>query len=314
MDKLKSSTQSFMSQLKEGLSKTRATFVSKMTKLFTFWKKIDESFWEELEDIMLTSDIGISTTGKIINEMKALAKKQHILEPPQLMEELKKYLGEIMSGSQSELAKAAQGPTVILVIGVNGTGKTTTIAKLAKKLKDEGNRVLLAAADTFRAAAIDQLQVWANRLETDIIKTKEGGDPAAVCFDAVSSAKARQYDYLIIDTAGRLHSKVNLMEELKKMRRVIDKEIPGAPHETLIVLDATTGQNALIQAKTFSQIAPLTGIVLSKLDGTAKGGIVISITDELKVPVKFIGFGEKTENLSSFNAQDFLNALFDEGT
>ena len=310
MNKFKLSTENFMTRLKDGLSKTRENFVSKITKLFTFWKKIDESFWEELEDIMLTSDISISTATKIINDMKVFAKKEHILEPSVLMEELKKYLKEIMTPAQSELIKQKEGTSVIIVIGVNGTGKTTTIAKLAGRLKDSGNRVLLAAADTFRAAAIDQLAVWANRLGVDIIKTKEGGDPAAVCFDAVSSAKAKKYDYLIIDTAGRLHSKINLMEELKKMIRVIQKEIPDAPHETLIVLDATTGQNALIQAKTFANSAPVTGIVLTKLDGTAKGGITISITDELKVPVKFIGFGEKPEDFDEFRAEDFLNALF----
>lgn len=312
MDKLKLSTEKWMSDLKSGLTKTRENFVSKVTKLFTFWKKIDDSFWEELEDIMLTSDIGISTSDKVIAKMKAVAKKEHILEPALLIEELKKYLKEIMTPAESELITAQSGTSVIIVIGVNGTGKTTTIAKLAKKLKDEGNSVLLAAADTFRAAAIDQLAVWANRLEIDLIKTKEGGDPSAVCFDAVSSAKAKKYDYLIIDTAGRLHSKVNLMEELKKMQRVIKKELPSAPHETLIVLDATTGQNALIQAKTFSQVADITGLVLTKLDGTSKGGIVISITDELKIPVKFIGFGEKMEDLRSFNAEDFLKALFDD--
>ena len=312
MDKLKLSTEKWMSDLKSGLTKTRENFVSKVTKLFTFWKKIDDSFWEELEDIMLTSDIGIATSDKVISQMKALAKKEHILEPPLLMEELKKYLKEIMTPAESELITSESGTSVIVVIGVNGTGKTTTIAKLAKQFKDEGKSVLLAAADTFRAAAIDQLAVWANRLEIDLIKTKEGGDPSAVCFDAVSSAKAKKYDYLIIDTAGRLHSKVNLMEELKKMQRVIKKEIPSAPHETLIVLDATTGQNALIQAKTFSQVADITGIVLTKLDGTSKGGITIGITDELKIPVKFIGFGEKMEDLRRFNAEDFLNALFGE--
>ena len=311
MDKLKLSTANFVSKLQEGLSKTRASFVSKLHRVFTFWKKIDESFWAELEEVLLTSDISMSTTDKIITEMRSIAKKEHILEPQPLMEHLKSYLTEIMTKSSVSLAEAKDGPTVILVIGVNGTGKTTTIAKLTDLLKKNGKKVILAAADTFRAAAIDQLQTWANKLEIDLIKSREGGDPAAICFDAVQAAKARECDYLIIDTAGRLHSKNNLMEELKKMRRVIEKDISGAPHETLIVLDATTGQNALIQAKTFSNLAPLSGIVLTKLDGTAKGGIVISITDELSIPVKFICFGEKLENIAKFDAADYVKSLFD---
>ncbi len=311
MDKLKTSTTTFMSSLKEGLAKTRASFVTKVKRVFTFWKKIDEGFWEELEEVMLTSDIGIGTTQKIIEQMRSYAKKEHILEPAKLIEYLKAYLSEIMSKQDSSLVRAKTGPTVILVIGVNGTGKTTSLAKLAGKLKKQNNKVLLAAADTFRAAAIDQLQVWANRLEIDLIKSKEGGDPAAICFDATSAAKARGVDYLIIDTAGRLHSKSNLMEELRKMRRVIEREIPGAPHETLIVLDSTTGQNALIQARTFSEISPLTGIILTKLDGSAKGGIVISICDELNIPVKYIGFGEKEADFGEFDSEAYMNSLFD---
>lgn len=310
MNNFKMPSFNFADKLKEGLSKTRDTFIAKMNHLFTFWKKVDDDFWMELEDLMLTSDVGVGTADKIITKLKETAKREHITEPEPLMECLKKDICEILEKSGKSLSVSKSGPTVILVVGVNGTGKTTSIAKLANILKQQGSRVMLAAADTFRAAAIDQLQVWADRLECDIIKTKEGGDPSAVCFDAVSAAKARKCDYLIIDTAGRLHSKVNLMEELKKIKRVISREIPDAPHETLIVLDATTGKNALLQAKTFSEAAPVTGIVLAKLDGTAKGGIVITIADELNIPVKLIGFGEKLENIGEFNGREFLDALF----
>lgn len=310
MDKLKISAGSFAEKLKNGLAKTRKNFIDGVNHVFTFWKKVDEDFWEELEDIMLTSDIGVDTCEKIINDLRETAKKEHIIEPARLMDRLKENISAMLTKAPSSLAKNPDGPCVILVVGVNGTGKTTSIAKLANYLKNSGAKIMLAAADTFRAAAIDQLQVWANRLNIDIIKTREGGDPSAVCFDAAAAAKARGCDYLIVDTAGRLHSKNNLMEELKKITRVISREIPGAPHETLIVLDAGTGKNALLQAKTFSESSPVTGIVLAKLDGTAKGGIVITISDELGIPVKFIGFGEKLENWGEFNGAEFLEALF----
>ncbi len=310
MDKLKISAGNFTAKLKKSLEKTREKFAANVNRLFYFWKKLDGEFWEELEDLMLSSDVGVATTGKIIDELKDIAHKERITEPMPLMERMKDYIADILSSRSKSLIKPASGPAVILVVGVNGVGKTTSIAKLAYWLKSNDSKVMLAAADTFRAAAIDQLQIWANSLGVDIIKTKEGGDPSAVCFDAVAAAKARKADYLIIDTAGRLHSKSNLMEELKKIRRVIAREIPDAPHETLIVLDAATGKNALAQAKTFSEAAPLTGIILAKLDGTAKGGIILTISDELSVPVKFIGFGEKPEDFAAFNAAEFLDALF----
>lgn len=311
MDRLKQSADGLFSKFKNGLAKTRASFVSNMKRAFTFWKKIDESFWEELEDIMLTSDIGIPATERILTSMRKIAKEQHIIEPSELLEHLQNELIQLMSGHDSSLVESKEPPTVVLFVGVNGTGKTTTVAKLAAKLKSQGKTVLLAAADTFRAAAIDQLQLWADRVGVDLIRTKEGGDPAAVCYDAVSSAKARRCDYLLIDTAGRLHSKSNLMEELKKMKRVISRELPGAPHETLIVIDAVTGQNGLIQAKTFSQVSELTGIVLTKLDGTAKGGIAISICEEMDVPVKFVCFGEKSEDMTTFDPEIYVRSLFE---
>lgn len=311
MDKFKASAGSFAERLKVGLAKTRAGFIAGVNRVFTFWKKVDEDFWEDLEDVMLTSDIGVETCSRIIKDLRGVAKKEHIVDPMPLMERLKEDMARMIDKGSRGLNRAGEGPTVILVVGVNGTGKTTSIAKLANYLKADGSKIMLAAADTFRAAAIDQLQVWANRLNVDIIRTTEGGDPSAVCFDAAAAAKARGCDYLIIDTAGRLHSKSNLMEELRKIRRVISREIPGAPHETLIVLDAGTGKNALVQAKTFSEVAPVTGIVLAKLDGTAKGGIVVTIADELGIPVKFIGFGEKLENWGEFSGSEFLAALFD---
>jgi fused signal recognition particle receptor len=300
-------------KLKDGLNKTRESFVGKISKLFSIFKKIDDEFWDELEEIMIAADVGVTTTEKLLDNLKDKVKKEKIKEPPEVLEALKEDLAEIMRGKGGELAKNEDGVTVIMAVGVNGTGKTTSIAKLAHRLKGEGHKVLLAAADTFRAAAIDQLQIWASRLGVELIKHKDGADPAAVCFDALSAAKARHSDYCIIDTAGRLHSKANLMEELRKVRKVIAREVPGAPHETLLVLDATTGQNALLQAKTFTELIDVSGIVLTKLDGTAKGGIVIAIADELSIPVKFIGLGEKLEDLRVFEPMDFLNALFESG-
>ncbi len=306
----KYSPKNLFQKLKDYLAKTREGLIGKVTRLFSFFKKIDDDFWDELEEILISADVGVGTTDKIISALRDKVKKEKINEPHKLLEVLKSDIAEILVGKGGPLNVATDKPTVILMVGVNGTGKTTTIAKLACRLKNEGARVLLAAADTFRAAAIDQIQIWANRLGLELIKHKEGADPAAVCYDAVNAAKARECDYLIIDTAGRLHSKSNLMEELKKVRRVISREVPGAPHETLLVLDATTGQNAFIQARTFAGIVDITGICLAKLDGTAKGGIVIGIADELNIPVKFIGLGEKLEDLREFNPADFLEALF----
>jgi fused signal recognition particle receptor len=312
LDKLnRFSPKNLFQKLKEGLNKTREGFVGKMTKLFSFLKKIDDEFWDELEDIMIAADVGVTTTDKILEHLKEVVRKEKINEPAKLQEALKAYMSELVTGKEGVLLKADEPPTVILVVGVNGTGKTTSIAKIAYRLKAEGNKVLLAAADTFRAAAIEQIEIWANRLSLELIKHKEGSDPAAVCFDAVSAAKARKVDYLIIDTAGRLHSKANLMEELKKVRRIISREIPGAPHETLLVLDGTTGQNALLQARTFAELIDVTGIVLTKLDGTAKGGIVVGIADEMAIPVKFIGLGEQMDDLREFHSADFIEALFE---
>lgn len=307
----KYSPQNLFQRLKDGLAKTRDGLVGKVTKLFSIFKKIDDEFWDELEEILISADVGVNTTDKIITDLRQKVKKEKINEPQALLSVLKSDLADILAGKGGSLNKANQKPTIILIVGVNGTGKTTTIAKLTHRLKSEGAKVILAAADTFRAAAIDQLEIWANRTGVDLIKHREGADPAAVCFDAVSAAKARNCDYLIIDTAGRLHSKSNLMEELRKVRKVISREIPGAPHETLLVLDATAGQNAFIQARTFTNIIEVTGICLAKLDGTAKGGIVIGIADELNIPVKFIGIGEKLEDLRDFNPTDFLEALFE---
>lgn len=312
LDKLnKYSPKNLFQKLKEGLARTREGLVGKVTKLFAIFKKIDEDFWDELEEILISADVGVGTTDRIISALRERVKKEKLNEPQQLLSALKSDLSEILAGKGGSLNRAQEKPTVILVVGVNGTGKTTTIAKLAYRLKSEGAKVLLAAADTFRAAAIDQIQIWANRVGVELIKHKENADPAAVCFDAVSAAKARECDYLIVDTAGRLHSKSNLMEELKKVRRIIAREIPGAPHETLLVLDATTGQNAYLQARTFTELVDVTGICLAKLDGTAKGGIIIGIADELKIPVKFIGLGEKLEDLREFSPADFLEALFE---
>ncbi|MDQ7822590.1 MAG: signal recognition particle-docking protein FtsY [Candidatus Eremiobacteraeota bacterium] len=310
LDKLnKFSPKNLFTQLKEGLNKTREHLVGRMKNLFSLFKKIDDQFWEELEEILISADVGVTTTEKIIEGLKEKAKR--IKEPSELMEALKGDLATILQGKGGALIECAEKPTVVLVVGVNGTGKTTSIAKLAHKLKSEGRKVLLAAADTFRAAAIDQLQIWAGRVGVDLIKHKEGADPAAVCYDALSAAKARDVDYLIIDTAGRLHSKSNLMEELRKVKRVTSREVPGAPHETLLVLDATAGQNAFLQARTFMEMSDVTGIFLAKLDGTAKGGIVIGIADELEIPVKFIGLGERLEDIREFSPQDFLEALFE---
>ena len=298
----------FFDRLKAGLSKTKNAIFGKLDQLFKSFSVVDEDMLEELEEVLITADVGVSATESIIDSLRSRIKSQKITDP----EEVKIALQEILIGmiGEGEELKLETKPSVILVIGVNGVGKTTSIAKIANLLKSEGKNVILAAADTFRAAAIDQLQVWADRVGVDLISHEEGSDPAAVVFDAVSAAKKRHADVLIIDTAGRLHNKKNLMEELAKINRVVDKELPGCSRETLLVLDATTGQNAVSQAKEFRNSAPLTGLVLTKLDGTAKGGIVFSIRDELGIPVKFIGVGEKVDDLQYFSAPDFVSALF----
>ncbi len=299
----------FFERLKDGLQKTRTGITEKIDKVLVSFGKIDEDLFEELEEILITSDIGVDTTLKIINKIKTKVKEDKIINPLQVKELLKEELFNILKEDNSEL-NISSTPAVITIIGVNGVGKTTSIGKIAFLLKNRGKKVLLAAGDTFRAAAIDQLEIWANRAGVDIIHHSEGSDPAAVVFDAAQAAKARKSDVLICDTAGRLHTKKNLMEELKKVSRVIDRELPDSSRETLLVLDATTGQNAISQAKVFSESTNITGIILTKLDGTAKGGIVIAIKSELNIPVKLIGVGEKSEDLQKFDPREFVEALF----
>ena len=299
-----------MTRLRDGLKKTREGFVSSVQTLFRLHKRIDEKFWEELEEILITADVGVQTSLKIIDAMRAVVKERGLTEPEQLTEVLKAELASMLASSGGGLLAAPSGPTVVMVVGVNGAGKTTTIGKLSWQLKNAGQKVVLGAADTFRAAAIDQLAVWAERTGVELVRHAEGSDPAAVAFDTLAAGKAREADLVIVDTAGRLHSKANLMEELKKVRRVMQRQIPDAPHEVLLVLDATNGQNALAQARTFGAAVDVTGIVLAKLDGTAKGGIVLAIADELKIPVKFIGVGESVEDLRPFDPAAFLDALF----
>ncbi|RCX20031.1 signal recognition particle-docking protein FtsY [Anaerobacterium chartisolvens] len=299
----------FFDRLKQGLEKTRKGITEQIDKVLVSFGKIDDELFDQLEEILITSDVGMDTTMRIIEDLKEKVRERKIIDPMKVKELLKEELTEILSEENADL-DLSSSPAVIIVIGVNGVGKTTSIGKIAGLLKEGGRKVLLAAGDTFRAAAIDQLEIWSNRVGVDIIKHTEGADPAAVVYDAIQSAKARRADVLICDTAGRLHTKKNLMEELKKISRIIDKELPGASRETLLVLDATTGQNAVSQAKVFSESAKISGIVLTKLDGTAKGGIVITIKSELKIPVKLIGVGEKLEDLQKFNASEFVEALF----
>lgn len=300
----------FFSRLKEGLSKTRNNIVKGIDNVFSGFSAIDEDFYEELEEILIMGDIGVNATGEIIERLKAQVKEQHIKEPSACKQLLIDSIREQMRVDETAYDFEHE-QSVIMVIGVNGVGKTTSVGKLAGKLKDNGLKVLIAAADTFRAAAGDQLAEWAKRADVDMIGGREGTDPASVVFDAVNAAKARHADVLLIDTAGRLHNKKNLMEELRKMNRIIDREFPDAHRENLIVLDGTTGQNALVQAREFGEVAQLTGIILTKMDGTAKGGIAVAIQSQLKVPVKYIGVGETIEDLQKFNSDEFVNALFD---
>ena len=299
----------FFDRLKDGLQKTRKSITEKIDQVLVSFGKVDDDLFDELEEILITSDLGIETTMKVIEDLKRKVKEGRVIDPMQVKGLLKEELSEILSKGGNEMTLNTS-PAVIIVIGVNGVGKTTSIGKIANLYKKQGKKVLLAAGDTFRAAAIDQLEIWADRVGVDIIAQKEGSDPAAVVFDAVQAAKSRKVDLLIIDTAGRLHTKKNLMEELKKVSRVLERELPGADKETLLVLDATTGQNAVTQAKTFSETSDITGIVLTKLDGTAKGGIVVAIKSELDIPVKLIGVGEQMDDLQRFDAQEFVEALF----
>lgn len=312
-DKFTKSTDSVTEKFKQGLTKTRDNFSSKVNDLVARYRKVDEDFFEELEEILIQADVGFNTVMELVEDLKMEVKRKNIQNPEDVQSVISEKLVDIYQGSDeapNTINIQENGLTVILFVGVNGVGKTTTIGKLAYKYKDEGKKVLLAAGDTFRAGAIDQLEVWGNRVGVDVIKQGEGSDPAAVMFDAIQAAKARKADILLCDTAGRLQNKVNLMNELEKVKRVIEREIPGAPHEVLLVLDATTGQNAMVQAKTFKDATNVSGIVLTKLDGTAKGGIVLAIRNELKIPVKFVGLGEKMDDLQEFDAEKYVYGLF----
>ena len=301
----------FFDKLKNGLTKTRESIAKQVNNVFSVFVKVDDELFENLEEALIMADIGVETSTYIIEKLRDNVKHKHITDGNLVKEELKSIISEILSTLDTTVDTSTT-PSVILVSGVNGVGKTTSIGKIASHYKSMGKKVLLAAADTFRAAAIDQLDIWAQRSGCDIIKHQENSDPAAVVFDACTAAKARGADILICDTAGRLHNKKNLMAELAKINRVIERELPDSARETLLVLDATTGQNAVSQAKLFSEAADITGIILTKLDGTAKGGIVISIAKEQNVPVKFVGVGEGIDDLQEFNSDDFAKAIFEE--
>ena len=299
----------FFSRLVSGLTKTRDNIVSGIDAIFSGFSSIDDEFYEEIEELLIMGDLGVHATEEIIEKLKRNVKEQRIKEPSACKELLIQGIKEQMDVGETAY-RFEEEKSVVLMIGVNGVGKTTTVGKLADKLKDQGRKVVLAAADTFRAAAGEQLGEWANRAGVDMVGGQEGSDPASVIYDAVAAAKARNADVLLCDTAGRLHNKKNLMEELKKINRILEKEYPDAFRETLVVLDATTGQNALVQAKQFSEVADITGIVLTKMDGTAKGGIAVAIQSELGIPVKYIGVGETIDDLQKFDSEQFVNALF----
>lgn len=301
----------FFSKIKEGLKKTRENVVNQIDSMLKSFKKIDEELFEELEELLVMGDVGVNTATKICDELRDRVKTEKITDPEEIKALLCKVTAELLTGGQE--LKVSTKPSVILVIGVNGVGKTTTIGKLANNFVKDGKKVTLAAADTFRAAAIDQLQIWAQRSKADIVKQNEGSDPAAVVYDAISSAKAKGADIVICDTAGRLHNKKHLMDELSKINRIIDRELPDADKEVLLVLDATTGQNAVNQASEFAKATGITGIVLTKLDGTAKGGVVLAIRDGLGIPVKYIGVGEQIDDLQPFDPVSFAKALFENG-
>ena len=301
---------SFFEKLKQGLTRTKEAITGKVNEVFSNFRKVDENLLEELEEALILSDVGAETAMKIVDNLRKRIKLEKIEDSEKVKDALKEEIYKIVTEKDNSLNLSTK-PAIMLVVGVNGAGKTTSIGKIAANLKAEGKKVLVAAADTFRAAAIEQLEVWTERAGVDIIKRPEGSDPASVVFDAISKTKSGDYDVVIIDTAGRLHTKKNLMDELGKMQRIIDRELPDAAKEVLIVLDGTTGQNALVQAKEFSEVTNITGIILTKLDGTAKGGVVIGICSELNVPVKLIGVGEKIEDLQVFNAEEFAKALFE---
>lgn len=298
----------FFNKIKEGLKKTRNAVVGQIDSMLKSFTKIDDELFEELEELLVMGDVGVYTAEKICDELKDRVKKEGITDPEEINRLLEETVSQMLKGGEE--LDISTSPSIILVIGVNGVGKTTTIGKLANSLSKDGKKVILAAADTFRAAAIDQLDIWAKRSGCEIIKQNEGSDPAAVVYDAISAAKARNADVIICDTAGRLHNKKHLMDELAKINRIIDRELPNAAKEKLLVLDATTGQNAVNQAEQFREATGITGIVLTKLDGTAKGGVVLAIKDGLGIPVKFIGVGEQIDDLQPFNSDDFAKALF----
>lgn len=302
---------SFLDRMKQAVTRTRESFAERIDEVVSFRKEIDRDTLDDLEGTLLAADLGTTTTAEVLGKMREKVDRKQIGDVAELKRVLKDELLGILSAATEKPATKVDGePEVILVVGVNGTGKTTSIGKLTHTLRAQGKSVLLCAADTFRAAAIEQLEIWGDRTGTEVIKTKPGGDPSAVLFDALQAAKARNSDYVIVDTAGRLHTKSNLMLELEKMRRTAGRIIPGAPHETLLVMDATTGQNGLQQARQFTQAAGVTGIVLTKLDGTAKGGVVIAISRELGLPVRYVGVGEKQGDLLPFNATDFVESMF----
>jgi fused signal recognition particle receptor len=312
-EKITKQTDTVTEKFREGLTKTRDSFSSRVNDLVSRYRKVDDEFFEELEEILIQADVGFDTVMRLIDELKIEVKRRNIQDPVEVQSVISEKLVEIYESGEeqsSNLNIQENDLTILLFVGVNGVGKTTTIGKLAHQFKAEGKKVLMAAGDTFRAGAIEQLEVWGERVGVEVIKQAAGSDPAAVMFDAVQAAKSRKADILLCDTAGRLQNKVNLMKELEKVKRVIEREIPGAPHEVLLVLDATTGQNAMIQAKTFKKATNVSGIVLTKLDGTAKGGIVLAIRNELHIPVKFVGLGEKMDDLQSFDAEKYVYGLF----
>jgi fused signal recognition particle receptor len=310
LDEEKNKKPGFLDRMKEAVSRTRENLSERIDEIVAFNKEIDANTLDDLEATLIAADLGTTTTHQVLEALRERATHKQIDNVDELKRLLKEQIAGILNGASNVPAQRVEGPEVLLIVGVNGTGKTTTIGKLANLLRGQGKTVLLCAADTFRAAAIEQLEVWGSRTGVEVIKTKPGGDPSAVLFDSLSAAKARGTDYVIIDTAGRLHTKQNLMAELEKMRRTAQKVIPDSPHETLLVMDATTGQNGLQQARQFTQSAGVTGIVLTKLDGTAKGGVVVAISRELGLPVRYVGIGEKAGDLLPFDSQSFVDSMF----